>query len=71
MHASSELRQWFLERLDGDNAQSDDVSAAKLKELCSCTDELPAGYCQHRMLHLPFGSSYGVAAQKILGERDG
>lgn len=70
MHASSELRQWFLELLDGDNGQPDDASIAKLKDLCSCTDELPAGYCQHKRLHLPFDASYGVAAQKILGKKD-
>ncbi len=66
MHASSELRQWFLEWLDGDNGQMDDEAVAKLKELRSCTDELPAGYCQHGRLHVPFGVSYGVAAQKML-----
>ena len=69
MHAASELRQWFLEWLDGDNGQFDDEAVAKLKELRSCTDELPAGYCQHGRLHLPFGVSYGVAAQKILGKQ--
>jgi len=70
MHAVSELRQWFLEWLDGDSGQFNDESVAKLKELCLCTDELPAGYCQHGRLHLPFGVSYGVAAQKILGNKD-
>ena len=49
--------------------QFDDEAVAKLKELRSCTDELPAGYCQHGRLHLPFGVSYGVAAQKILGKQ--
>ena len=66
MHATSELREWFLEWLDGDNGQLDDQAVARLKELCSCTDELPAGYCQLRRLHLPFGVSCGVAAQKML-----
>jgi hypothetical protein len=28
MHASSELRQWFLEWLDGDNWQFDDEAVA-------------------------------------------
>jgi hypothetical protein len=69
MHASSELRQWFLQWLDGDHGQLDDQAVGKLKELCSCTDELPAGYCQHRMLHVPFGVSYSVAAQKILSNK--
>jgi Putative prokaryotic signal transducing protein len=68
MHASSQLRQWFLEWLDGDNRDVHDEVVAKLKELRSCTDELPAAYCQHGMLHLPFGVSYGVAAQKILSK---
>jgi hypothetical protein len=70
MHASSELRQWFLDWLDGDNGKFDDEAAAKLKELRSCTDELPAGYCQHGMLHVPFGVSYGAAVQKILSKND-
>ena len=70
MHASSELREWFLEWLDGDNGRFDDEAIAKLNELCCCDDELPAGYCQHRRLHLPFGASYGVAAQKMLGNKD-
>jgi hypothetical protein len=45
MHAASELREWFLEWLDGDNGRFDDEAVAKLKELGSCTDELPADYC--------------------------
>jgi hypothetical protein len=69
MHATSELRQWFLEWLDGDNAHLNDDAVLKLKELRSCTDELPAGYCQHGRLHLPFGVSYAVAVQAILGKR--
>jgi hypothetical protein len=71
MHATSELREWFLEWLDGDNGQFDDEAIAKLSELLSCTDELPAAYCQHGRLHVPFVTSYGVAAQKILGNKDG
>ncbi len=70
MHATSELRQWFLQWLDGDNGQFDPEAIARLEELRSCTDELPAGYCQHRRLHLPFGVSYGVAAQEILNQQD-
>lgn len=70
MHATSELRQWFLAWLDGDSGQFNDEAIAKLKELSTCDDELPAGYCQHVRLHLPFGVSYGVAAQKILSEKD-
>ena len=70
MHATSELREWFLDWLDGDNGQFDDGAIAKLQELRSCTDELPAGYCQHRRLHVPFGVSYGVAAQKMLTNKD-
>ncbi len=70
MHASSELREWFLDWLDGDKGQFDDEAVAKLKELRSCTDELPAGYCQHGRLHVPFGVSYGVAVQKILSKND-
>jgi hypothetical protein len=70
MHAPSELRQWFLMWLDGDNGQFDAEAVAKLMELCSCTDELPAGYCQHRRLHVPYGVSYSVAARKILGKQD-
>ncbi len=70
MHASSDLRQWFLDWLDGDNCQLDGVVLTRLEELRSCTDELPAGYCQHGRLHLPFGVSYGVAAQKILGNKN-
>ena len=69
MHATSELREWFLFWLDGDNGKYDGEAVARLKELRSCTDELPVAYCQHGMLHLPFGVSYGVAAQKILGEK--
>jgi hypothetical protein len=41
-----------------------------LNELRSCNDELPAGYCQHGRLHLPFGVSYGDTAQEILGENE-
>ncbi len=70
MHASSELRQWFLDWLDGDNGKFDDEAVAKLNELRSCTDALPAGYCQHGMLHVPFGVSYGDAVQKILSKND-
>ena len=70
MHATSELREWFLEWLDGDNGQLDDKAVAQLKELRSCTDELPTVYCQRGLLHLPFGVSYGVAAQKILDNKD-
>jgi hypothetical protein len=70
MHATSELRQWFLEWLDGDNGHLDDDAVIKLKELRSCTDELPASYCQHGRLHLPFGVSYATAAKKILGNND-
>ena len=29
-----------------------------------------AGDCQHGKLHVPFGVSYGVAAQKILGNKN-
>jgi hypothetical protein len=67
--AGYELREWFLKWLDRDNGQFDDDSVAKLKALRSCRDELPAGYCQHGRLRLPFGVAYGVAAQKILGNR--
>ena len=70
MHAVSELREWFLDWLDGDSGQLNDESVAKLKELRLCTDELPEGYCQHGRLHLPFGATYGVAAQKILSTKD-
>ncbi len=70
MHTTSELRQWFLQWLDGDNGHYDDAAVAKLNELRSCTDELPAGYCHHGRLDLPYGVSYGVAAQKILGNND-
>jgi hypothetical protein len=70
MHASSELLQWFLDWLDGDNGKFDDEAVAKLKELRSCTDELPAGYCQHGRLHVPFGVSYGAAVQKSLSKND-
>ena len=69
MHASSEQRQWFLDWLDGDNRVIDGQVVARLRELRSCTDELPEGYCQHGMLHLPFGGSYGVAAHKILDKK--
>jgi hypothetical protein len=69
MHATSELREWFLEWLDGDNGQYDDEAIGKLKELCSCTDELPAGYCQRGRLHVPFGTLYSVAAQQLLDKR--
>ena len=68
MHAASELREWFLDWLDGDNGQSDADAVANLMELRSCTDELPPIYCQYGRLLLPFGASYGVAAQQILGE---
>jgi hypothetical protein len=70
MQATSELRQWFLMWLDGDNGQFDAEALAKLKELCSCTDELPAGYCHRGRLHVPYGVSYGVAAREILGKQD-
>jgi hypothetical protein len=66
MHANSEQRQWFLDWLDGDNGELNDEAIAKIKELQFCTDELPAGYCQHRRLHVPFGVSYGFAAEKML-----
>ena len=52
------------------NGKLDDEAVAKLKELRSCTDELPAGYCQHGMLHLSFGVSYGVAVQKSLSKNE-
>jgi hypothetical protein len=70
MHAASELREWFLEWLDGDSGQFNDASVARLKELRLCTDELPVAYCQHGKLHVPFGVSYGVVAQKILSTKD-
>jgi len=70
MHATSELREWFLEWLDGDNGQFDAAAVAKLKELRSCTDELPEDYCQHGRIHLPFGASFGDAAKKVLGKKD-
>lgn len=70
MHATSELREWFLDWLDGGNGEFDHEAVAKLTELHSCIDELPAGYCQHGRLRLPFGVSYGVAAQKLLGKND-
>ena len=69
MHATSELREWFLDWLDGDNGQLDNEAVAKLQELRTCTDELPAGYCEHGRLHLPFGVSYSVAVQKILDSK--
>jgi hypothetical protein len=69
MHASSETRQWFLDWLDGDDGKYDATAVAKLTELRSCTDELPAGYCQRGRLHLPFGVSYGAAAQDILDKK--
>ena len=65
MHAVSELREWFLKRLDGDNGQFDDEAVAKLKELRTCTDELPADYCQHGRLHLPFGVSLSMECTKL------
>jgi hypothetical protein len=70
MHATSEQREWFLEWLDGDNGKYDADAIAKLTELRTCTDELPAGYCQRGRLHLPFGTSYGVAVQNILDKKD-
>ncbi len=70
MHATSELRQWFLEWLDGDNGLMDDEAVHKLKELRTCADQLPADYCHHGRLHMPFRVSYGVAVQKILGTND-
>lgn len=69
MHATSELREWFLDWLDGDDGQLDKEAVAKLQELRSCTDELPAGYCEHGRLRLPFGVSYSVAAQTILDNK--
>jgi hypothetical protein len=69
MHATSELREWFLDWLDGDDGRFNDDAVFKLNELRSCTDELPAGYCEHGRLHLAFGASYGVAAQKILDRK--
>lgn len=63
-------RGWFLEWLNRGNWQFDDEAIARLKELRTCSDELPPGYCEHELLHLPFGVSYGVAAQKILGKID-
>ncbi len=71
MYASSELRQWFLDWLDGDNGKPDDEALAKLEELRYCADELPAGYSQHGRLHLPFGVSYGDAVQEILRPIEG
>jgi hypothetical protein len=70
MNATSELREWFLSWLDGDKVQFDHVAIVRLNELSSSTDELPAGYCQHGKLHVPFGVSYGVAARKILSNHD-
>ncbi len=69
MRASSELREWFLEWLDGDNGKYDDEAIGKLKELCSSSDELPAGYCQRGRLHVPFGTAHGVAAKQILDKK--
>ncbi len=68
MHATSDLREWFLFWLDGDNGKLDDEAVAKLKQLLSCTDEFPEDYCQHGRLDLPFGASFGDAARKILSE---
>ncbi len=70
MHASSELRQWFLGWLDDASRNFDHGVTARLNELRSCADELPAGYCQRGILHVPFGVTYGDAVQKILGETD-
>ena len=70
MYAASELRQWFLFWLDGDNGTFDDGAVAKLKELLACTDEFPEDYCQHGRIHLPFGASFGDAAKKILSNKD-
>jgi hypothetical protein len=71
MHAFDyEHREWFLEWLNCGNRQLDDEVIARLMELRTCSDEFPPGYCQHELLHLPFGVSYGVAAQKILGKID-
>jgi len=67
---ASELRLWFLEWLNGDNGQLDDKAVAKITELRSCTEELPACFCQHGRLYLPFGVSYGVAAKQILDNKD-
>jgi hypothetical protein len=69
MHATSEQREWFLDWLDGDNGKYDATAIAKLTELRSCIDELPAGYCEHEKLHLPFGTSFGVAAQQMLDRK--
>ncbi len=69
MQVTSELREWFLFWLDGDKGKFDDEAVAKLKELLSCTDELPDDYCQHGRIHLPFGASFGDAARKILDKR--
>lgn len=70
MHASSEQREWFLEWLDGDKGGFDNRALARLKELRSCTDELPVGYCLRGRLRVPFGVSYGFAAEKLIGTKD-
>ena len=69
MHATSELREWFLDWLDDDNGQLDNEAVANLKELRPAPTSCPHDYCEHGRLHLPFGISYGVAAQKILDNK--
>ena len=72
VHSTSEMHEWFLNWLDRGNGKIDDEDVTKLQELRSCTDEFPDDYCEHGRLerfHLPFGISYGVAAQKILDNK--
>jgi hypothetical protein len=69
VHDSSKQRQWFLVWLSGDAGEFSDEAVAKIVELQSYADELPAGYCRHHGHHVPLAVSYGAAAQKMLEER--
>ncbi|MET0442418.1 MAG: hypothetical protein ABW071_10595 [Casimicrobiaceae bacterium] len=61
VYAPAASRDRFLQALDGEDRQLPVRLAA---DLASCANPLPSLTCQ--LLGLPFGSSYGTAARRVL-----
>ena len=65
-YAPPSERDRFLRALDGEDRA---LTAQLAVQLTGCSNPLPSSTCV--ALGLPVGSSYGMAARKLIGENDG
>ncbi len=70
-HLRNALNEWIDEGAEGDTVTIDD-EARPLKwllgQLWNCSDILPGSDCD--ALNLPTGSTYAIAARKLVAEED-